>query len=132
MQFRTSLVSVIAIAAAASAGTAHAQFNNQWVAFSNQTASRMNLAPTQVSSGNDEVDFGIGDLDKNGYPDVVAVRKQPNTSPGKRANILFMNYNGVLTNKTTEFASATDVPGDNGFLTPTNDRDVPWNQSVRA
>ncbi|MBL8766736.1 MAG: VCBS repeat-containing protein [Planctomycetes bacterium] len=124
MQFRTGVVSVITIAAALMAESAHAQFNNQWVSFSNQTASRMNIAPTQVSSNNDEVDFGIGDLDKNGYPDVVAVRKQPNTSPGKRTNILLMNYNGVLTNKTAEFASATDVPGDNGFLTPTNDRDV--------
>ena len=32
--------------------------------------------------------------------------------------------NGILTDRTAEFATASSVPGDNGFLTPTNDRDV--------
>ena len=31
---------------------------------------------------------------------------------------------GVLTDRTAEYASASDVAGDQGFLTPTNDRDV--------
>jgi len=35
-----------------------------------------------------------------------------------------MNENGVLTDRTTEYATNTDVSGDQGFLTPTNDRDI--------
>jgi hypothetical protein len=35
-----------------------------------------------------------------------------------------MNENGVLVDRTDEYATDTDVPGDLGFQTPTNDRDV--------
>ena len=35
-----------------------------------------------------------------------------------------MNRAGVLRDETAQFASASDVIGDMGFLTPTNDRDV--------
>jgi len=35
-----------------------------------------------------------------------------------------MNEGGVLVNRTSQYATASDVSGDNGFNTPTNDRDV--------
>ena len=35
-----------------------------------------------------------------------------------------MNRGGVLTDETALYAVTTDIPGDNGFPTPTNDRDV--------
>ena len=35
-----------------------------------------------------------------------------------------MNEGGVLVDRTDEFATASDIPGDNGFNTPTNDRDI--------
>jgi hypothetical protein len=99
-------------------------FNNAWLTFTNDTAARLNATPTSVSSFDTEVDFAYGDLDKNGLADLVVARKLPNTTSGKRPNILFMNENGVLTDRTAAYASASDVPGDQGFLTPTNDRDV--------
>ena len=104
---------------------ASAQFNNQWTKYANESATRLSgTTPSTLSNNSVEVDLDYGDLDKNGFTDVVVVRKEPNTSFGKRTNVLLMNYNGVLTDVTATFATAADVPGDQGFLTPTNDRDV--------
>ena len=70
------------IAACALANSAAAQgFNNQWASFS--------PAPNQgdfpsTSNPNVEVDFAWGDLDGDGWIDLVSVRKQPFTSTGKR------------------------------------------------
>ncbi|MCZ6655413.1 MAG: FG-GAP-like repeat-containing protein, partial [Planctomycetota bacterium] len=69
-------------------------------------------------------DYAWGDVDKDGDTDLVIVRKEPFTKPGKRVNVLLMNENGVLVDSTQEYATASDVPGDAGFATPTNDRDV--------
>jgi hypothetical protein len=35
-----------------------------------------------------------------------------------------MNENGVLVDRTAQYCQDTDVPGDLGFSTPTNDRDA--------
>jgi len=96
----------------------------QWVRFNNQTATRLSASPANGVSDVDEKDFAWGDVDKDGDIDLVSVRKEPFTSPGKRTNVLYMNEGGVLTDRTSQYATATDVPGDNGFLTATNDRDV--------
>lgn len=106
------------------ASGAQAQLNVQWAEYQNSTATRLDPTVTGISSQSTEVEFAWGDLDKNGWIDLVVVRKQAFTSPGKRTNYLLMNYNGVLTNKTNDFATLTDVVGDNGFNTVTNDRDV--------
>lgn len=103
------------------AGTALAQ---SWVEFADETASRLNAPGSIGVSDPDEKDYAFADLDQDGDIDLVCVRKQPFTSTGKRINALFMNENGVLTDRTLEFATSSDVPGDQGFLTPTNDRDV--------
>lgn len=103
------------------AGTAFAQ---SWVEFTDETASRLDAPGSIGVVDPDEKDYAFADLDQDGDIDLVCVRKQPFTSTGRRINALFMNENGVLTDRTLEFASATDVPGDQGFLTPTNDRDV--------
>jgi hypothetical protein len=66
----------------------------------------------------------VGDLNKDGWLDLVIVRKQPATSPGAFPNFLLMNENGQLVDRSAQYASASDVPGDMGFLTATNDRDV--------
>jgi len=98
-----------------------------WVQFNNETATRINAAANVSTSDVAEKDYIWGDVDQDGDIDLVAVRKQPFTSGGTgafRTNVLFMNENGVLVDRTSEYASASDVPGDNGFLTPTNDRDV--------
>ena len=121
MALRLIPLSTLALGALAAATSA--QFNNQWVEFVRDDAALPGGA-TSVSDGNTEVDFAWGDLDMDGDTDLVVVRKQPFTSAGKRTNVLLMNEGGVLVDRTSTLAVASDVPGDNGFLTATNDRDV--------
>lgn len=110
------------LAAALLAPSAVAQFNNSWVEFEPSPGS---LSVGQAVSDDDhETDLAWGDLDQDGDTDLVVVRKQPFTTAGQRTNLLLMNEGGVLTDRTALFASASDLPGDMGFLTPTNDRDV--------
>jgi hypothetical protein len=98
-------------------------FNNDWVSFV-QNPGSANVAADEISGAFDEVDFAWGDLDQSGSIDLVVVRKQPHSTAGKRANLLLMNEGGVFKDRTAQFATASDVPGDLGFRSPTNDRDV--------
>jgi hypothetical protein len=90
-------------------GSLHAQ----WVSFSNETATRMPVGPglntaATSTTDNQEKDYDWGDVDQDGDIDLVCVRKQPFTSTGRRANVLFMNegvaeghaINGVLVDRT--------------------------------
>ena len=95
-----------------------------WIQFQDETDSRFAAAPEAGAGDVDEKDYAWGDVDKDGDIDLVVVRKEPFTSNGKRVNYLFINENGVLTDRAAEFATTSDVPGDLGFQTPTNDRDV--------
>jgi hypothetical protein len=101
-----------------------AQFGNEWASFQNESATRLSGAPGLTTSDPEEKDFAWADLDHDGWTDLVSVRKVIATTFGPRQNLLFMNESGVLTDRTAQYASASDVPGDQGFLTPTNDRDV--------
>ncbi len=108
--------------------------NAQWVEFVEETSTRLDVAASLGQNDQQEKDYAYADLDQDGDIDLVVVRKQPFTSAGKFPNVLLMNENGVLTDRTAEFASAAspanfNIPGlgnftDQGFLTPTNDRDV--------
>jgi hypothetical protein len=98
--------------ALAVATAAQAQLGVAWATFQNSTATNLDPTVTGISSITDEVKFAWGDLDKNGWADLVVARKQPFTTPGKRTSVLLMNYNGVLTNKTALYAQAADVAGD--------------------
>jgi len=109
---------------------ANAQLNNQWVTFTKQN-SHLSVPPLPdpshpgITDNDTQVVFRAGDLDKDGWDDVVAVRKQQASSTGKRTAVLLMNINGVLTDKTAQYATASDAPGgDMGFLTPCNNREV--------
>lgn len=98
-------------------------FGNEWLELVRNDGSLAAL-PLDISDANHETDLAWGDLDQDGWIDLVVVRKEPFSTIGKRTNVLLMNEGGVLKDRTREFASASDVAGDSGFLTPTNDRDV--------
>lgn len=98
-----------------------AQFNDQWVEFA---ADASLISAPVISSASLETDLAWGDLDQNGLVDLVVARVQPIMASGARRNLLLMNEAGVLTDRTATLASASDVPGDFGFQTPTADRDV--------
>jgi hypothetical protein len=109
------------LAASFLATPAFAQFNEQWASF---TPDPTLIVGPAVSSSTLETDLAWGDLDQNGLVDLVVARVQPIMGGGKRTNLLLMNESGVLVDRTSTLASASDVPGDQGFLTPTADRDV--------
>jgi len=95
-----------------------------WVNFTDETPSRLS-ASTGLGSGDpQEKDYAWADLDKDGDIDLICVRKEPFTSDGRFPNVLFMNENGVLTDRTSALASASTVAGSQGFLDSTNDRDA--------
>ncbi len=104
----------------------------QWVQFTDQTSLRLVADPAVGTADVEEKDYAWGDVDNDGDTDIVCVRKQPFTTAGRRGNILFLNegiaeghaVNGVLVDRTDLYMTASDVPGDEGFNTPTNDRDV--------
>ena len=99
-------------------------FAQNWVDFVNETGARLQADPSVSTSDVQEKDYIVGDLDNDGDEDLICVRKQPFTSTGRDINILFMNEGGVLVDRTAQYAAQSDVSGDQGFLTPTNDRDV--------
>lgn len=117
MRFRTGLGLLATIAVA---GPAHAQ----WVDFVEATNTNLVLDPLYAVNDNIEKDFAWADFDQDGWTDLAIVRKFPGSIEGGARNLLLMNENGVLVDRTDLYASASNVSGDNGFLALTNDRDV--------
>jgi hypothetical protein len=99
-----------------------AQVDVQWVTYTKQPT-KLALAPSVLSDSDTQAQFRTGDLNNDGWDDLVVMRKQQASQVGKRAAYLLINVNGVLTDMTAQFASASDVVGDQGFLTPTNNRE---------
>ncbi|MEM7350410.1 MAG: VCBS repeat-containing protein, partial [Acidobacteriota bacterium] len=63
-----------------------------------------------------EKDLISGDIDKDGDTDLIVARKVPFSTPGGRPNVLFMNEDGIMTDRTASLAP--------DFLEDTDDRDV--------
>jgi hypothetical protein len=94
-----------------------------WASYTKDN-SRLNASSGTVMNDGQEKDYAWGDLDQDGWTDLIIVRKTPYTNPGGKVNVLLMNEGGVLTDRTAQYAVDSSVAGDNGFKTATNDRDV--------
>jgi hypothetical protein len=103
------------------------QVNNQWATFvrdPNRIRNPDGSIAAQVANDPDEKDYAWVDVDHDGWTDLIVVRKEIAASTGHRTNQLLMNEQGILVDRTSQYATDSDVPGDFGFMTPTNDRDV--------
>jgi hypothetical protein len=125
--FRSAKLFRTALALAFGAPAALAQLDNTWLTYA-PGAGRIKTATgadaSYILTDPQEKDYAAGDLNRDGWVDLVVVRKQPYTTTGAYPNYLLMNEGGVLVDRSAQYASDSDVPGDLGFLTPTNDRDV--------
>lgn len=99
------------------------QDSADWATFV-EDPSRLSVAVELGAQDAAEKDYAWGDLDQDGWVDLVVVRKEPFSTTGLRQNLLLMNEGGTLVDRTALYASASSLAGDLGFLTPTNDRDV--------
>ena len=107
-------VAALIVFAASLTGLAHAQSN--WVNWVEETSTRLAGPPGTTTSDPQEKDIFAADFDRVGVDDVVIARKIPFSVPGGLPNVLLMNENGVLTDRTTQF-----IPS---FATPDDARDI--------
>jgi hypothetical protein len=73
----------------------------QWVAFADLTSTRLSFPGSTTDDA--EKDFQVADLNNDGLPDLVDVRKEA-WGDGPRTHVLLMNVNGVLTDQTATYA----------------------------
>jgi hypothetical protein len=89
-------------------GAAGAGGQCDWTTFTDRTSQRASVAANLFADDDEEKDYAWAD-----------------SNPGARRNVLLMNEDGILTDRTEDYASASDAPGgDQGFLTATDDRDI--------
>jgi hypothetical protein len=109
-----------ALAAVLLPRAAPAQFNNEWATFANESTARLHnpdgSVATLVNGNPDEKHFAFGDLDLDGWTDLVMVTKFPTSEPGMRRGFLLMNEGGVLVDRTAQYASDSDHPSSQGLL----------------
>lgn len=108
----------------AAAGLTSSLASAQWVNYVNETSTRLVASPSLVVNDNLEKDFAWEDFDKDGDIDLICVRKFPGSVQGGFRDILLMNENGILVDRTTEYGSASLTAGYSGMLDACNDRDV--------
>ena len=124
---RTASLGRVLLAAALLSPAALAQFDNTWVTFApgaGRIKDSNGADASYILNDVQEKDFAAADLNNDGWVDLILVRKQPYTTGGSYPNYLLMNEGGILVDRSAQYASDSDVPGDLGFLTATNDRDV--------
>ncbi len=89
-------------------------YAQSWIDFS-EDASRLTLSSVSVND-NQEKDIIADDFDQDGDEDIVILRKLPFSNAGARTNVLLMNENGNLIERTSTLAPE--------LLDSTDDRDV--------
>jgi hypothetical protein len=87
------------------ASTASSQWfgTSNWVDFTEETGTRLVLSSVPLNDSQ-EKDMVKGDFDQDGDPDVAICRKIPFSVAGGLGNVLLMNENGVLTERTATLA----------------------------
>lgn len=96
----------------------------QWVEFTEATDTRLVLDDIYRVNDNIEKDFAWADFDRDGFTDLAVARKFPGSVEGGAKNLLLMNENGVLVDRTDNYAISSSSESDVGFLQQTNDRDI--------
>ena len=109
-------IALVAVPMAFMAGAPSPAAAQDWITFVDETATRLVSDTAVGATDSEERDFAIGDFDRDCDTDLVVVRKTPFTNPGARRGVLFMNEDGVLTDR-----SATLAPA---LLQVSDDRDV--------
>lgn len=104
------LLSALALAFGPPAGAV------DWVDYIEVTGARMSADAAVGIDDTMEKDLAAGDVDRDGDVDLLVVRKVPFSNPGGKRNVLFMNENGVLTDRTSTLAA--------DMLDETDDRDL--------
>ncbi|MSR45405.1 MAG: VCBS repeat-containing protein, partial [Phycisphaerales bacterium] len=95
-----------------------------------QSSTRLAAATALTGQDNIEKDFAMADFDQDGDTDLVVMRKFPGSIQSTCAtcgffrDLILMNENGVLTDRTNEFGRAADAAGSQGMFDESNDRDV--------
>ncbi len=106
---------------------AEAQFDVQWLTLTPGSGKLVNpdlVTNADLVANTDEKDFAIGDVDRDGWPDLAVGKKVPNSFPGPREGRLLLNRKGVLVDFTAQLASSSLTAGDHGFKEPLDCRDV--------
>ena len=93
----------------------------QWITFDDATAQRLRLSPMVDGTigpafDDAEKDIAVGDLNRDGWTDIVVVRKVPFSNPGALQDLLLINRRGRLMDMTERFA-----PGFQETLTDARD-----------
>lgn len=105
------LALVVALAFAAVPAAAQ-----DWVEYVDETATRLVSDVGVGAVDAEEKDIISGDVDKDGDIDLLIARKRTFSTQGGRRNVLFMNENGVMTDRTSTLAP--------DMLDATDDRDI--------
>jgi hypothetical protein len=77
----------------------------QWLDWLNDTENRLELV-TVANSDDEEKDVFAGDLNNDGWPDMVVVRKEPFSLPSEppKSDLLLINQLGVMVDQTELYA----------------------------
>ena len=81
----------------------------QWVEFTDESDTRIvvtNINDNANSGVQDDMekDLLVGDFNNDSFTDLIVVRKVPFSTPGKKTDLLFLNENGVLVDRTDVYA----------------------------